>query len=150
MTEDQTIQLRLSVQASRVKTLNSEVIANGTELLSLLGLQLPSPRPHRHSLNLVLWLRGSASLFKTGMLEDVPELVIERGLYLPKILVKLLEGFLGMGLLVQPGSPVELGQVVIVERVEIDEMLGVRCDGLKLAHLFYYRFIIPPQTPRLI
>lgn len=80
------------------------------------------------------------------MLEDISKLMIERGLYLPKILVKLLEGLFRIGLLVQPGSPVELGQVGIVERVKIDEMLGARRDGLKLAHLFYYRFIIP--TPK--
>ena len=67
------------------------VLGNGAEFLIVLGsLGELAARGERHSLNVVIRLRSECPLIKARVLEDVLEFLVERGLYFPEILMKLL------------------------------------------------------------
>lgn len=70
------------------------MVADGREFFSFSGAQLhlPSARAYSGALYMIVGLWGSGSLFEAGVLEDILEFLIEGGLDLAEVLMKLLEG----------------------------------------------------------
>ena len=93
---------------------------------------------------MIVGLRGECPLIEARIFEDVLKFLVERGLYFPKILMKLLERkrlcIVGIGL---HSSGSIRHQVVLFsyDGVVIDDVLSLAVNGLKLAHIFYFTTI---------
>lgn len=89
---DELVQFCFSVTFPPSDAINREVVLrNGTEFLFVLGsLGELAACGERQSLDMVVRLRGECPLIEARILENVLEFLVERRLYFPEILMKLL------------------------------------------------------------
>lgn len=90
---DKLVQFRLFVALPPSNAIDSEVVLTyWAELLVILRSLGEFPASGEgHSLDMIVRLRGECPLIKARVLKDVLKFLVERGLYFPKILMKLLE-----------------------------------------------------------